>query len=135
MGCSNSGLGSNQKWHIGTTVRAILLTDTNVVKQVGEHIYPIVAAENTDGDFIVYTRVKYTKSSVKMGVYQDVCQVAVTAVADNYDNSMNLACAIDNALTGQHILSDGTKLRISLLDGSETFEDNKYLQTLLFNIE
>ena len=78
---------------------------------------------------------KYTKSSVKNGVYNDVCEVAVTAVADNYDNSMLLACAIDNALTGQHILSDGTKLRISFLDGSEAFEDNKYIQTLLFNIE
>lgn len=135
MGWSNSGLGSNQKWNIGTTIRAILLTDSNVAKQVGNHIYPLVAAENTDGDFIIYTRVKYTKSSVKNGVYNDVCEVAVTAVADNYDNSMLLACAIDNALTGQHILSDGTKLRISFLDGSETFEDNKYIQTLLFNIE
>lgn len=131
----NSALNSYRKWYIGNDIRDILLADEAVYNQVGNHIYPIVAAENTIGDFIVYSRQEYSKSSVKQGVYQDDCKVAVVVVSDNYDNAIALADKIDAALTGTHTINEGVDIDITLFDSSETFEDNKYIETLLFSIK
>lgn len=132
--CYNTGLQSYQKWFVGNDARAIMLADEDIVAQVGQNIYPLVAAEKTVGDFIVYSRSKYGKSDVKMGVYEDECTLAVIAVSDNYDSAIALASKIDNALTGVHQF-DGYKLTIRLEDSTEVFEDNKYIETLLFNIK
>lgn len=132
--CYNTALNSHQKWFVGNDARAIMLADEDIVAQVGQNIYPLVAAEKTVGDFIVYSRSKYGKSDVKMGVYEDDCTLAVIAVSDNYDDAIALASKIDNALTGSHQF-EGYKLTIRLEDSSEVFEDNKYIETLLFNIK
>lgn len=131
----NTALNSYRKWYIGNDIRDILLADDAVSNQVGNHIYPIVAAENTIGDFIVYSRQEYTKASVKQGVYQDDCKVAVVAVSDNYDNAIALADKIDLALTGKHTINQSVDVEITLADSSETFDDNKYIETLLFQIK
>ena len=70
MPCFNSALGSYQKWFIGNVVRSILVADEEVSEQVGNKVFPLVAPENTVGDFIVYSRQKYAKDTVKTGVYQ-----------------------------------------------------------------
>lgn len=135
MGCYNNGLGSYQKWFIGNDIRAILLKDDEVVNQVGTNIFPLIAPESTEGDFIIYMRNKYNKSAVKMGVYQDECEVAVVGISDNYDSAISLASKIDNALSGQHTLENGVRLQITLSDSTEVFEDDKYIETLVFNIK
>ena len=132
----NRALNSYQKWHIGNDIRDILLADSGVSSQVSsEHIYPLVAPENTKGDFIVYLRQKYAKEMVKQGVYEDDCEVAVIGVSDNYDNAVDLAEKIDNALTGTHTNEDGKRIDITLVDSTEVFEDNKYIETLVFKIK
>ena len=135
MGTYNTGLNSYQKWFIGNDIRAILLNDEESVKHVGDNIYPIIASENTVGDFIVYVRNKYTKSAVKMGVYQDECEVAVIGISDNYDSAIALASKIDNALSGLHTLENGVRIQITLSDSTETFDDDKYIETLVFTIK
>lgn len=135
MGCYNTGLGSYQKWFIGNDIRAILLNDEEIVNQVGNNIFPLIAPENTYGDFIIYLRQKYNKSMVKMGVYQDECEVALVGISDNYDSAIALASKIDNALSGQHTLENGVKIQITLADSTETFDDDKYIETLVFNIK
>jgi hypothetical protein len=131
----NTALNSYRKWFIGNDIRDILLADDAVRGQVGNHIYPIVAAEGTIGDFIVYSRQEHSKDLVKAGVYQDICKVAVVAVSDNYDNAIGLADKIDLALTGSHINDQGVTIDITLADSTEIFEDNKYIETLLFTIK
>lgn len=131
----NTSLNSYRKWRVGNDIRDILLADSGVTAQVGAHIYPIVAAEGTDGDFIVYSRQEYSKSSVKQGVYEDRCRVAVVAISDNYDRAIDLADSIDLALTGTHINKDNVSIEIYLEDSTETYEDNKYIETLLFRIK
>lgn len=135
MGCYNNGLGSYQKWFIGNDIRTILLKDEDIVNCVGNNIFPIIAPEKTEGDFILYVRNKYTKSAVKMGVYQDECEVAVIAISDNYDSAIALASMIDRTLTGPHTLDNGVRLQITLADSTETFDDDKYIETLVFNIK
>ena len=131
----NTALNSYQKWFIGNDIRDILLSDSGITEQVSaEHIYPLVAPENTKGDFIVYLRQKYSKDTVKAGVYSDDCEVAVIGISDNYDNAIALASKIDNALTGTHRIGE-EKLDILLIDSTEVFEDNKYIETLVFRIK
>lgn len=121
---------------MGNVIRDILLADPQIYEQVGNHIYPIVAAENTKGDFIVYLRQKYSKLVAKQGVYQDECEVAVIAISENYDDALRLADNIDAALTGTHINDeDGCRVDILLADSTETYEDNKYIETLVFSIK
>lgn len=132
--CRNTALNSLQKWDIGNRVRTILLADADIAAMVGQNIYPIVAPENTDGDFIVYRRESYSKSGTKMGVTEDNCIVAVTAISDSYDDSVAMASAIDNALYGEHN-DNGAKFICTLEDSSETYDDDKYIQTLLIKIK
>lgn len=133
MFCDLSGC---RKWFIGDAIRDILLADVDVYHQVGNHIYPIVAAENTKGDFIVYLRQKYGRSYVKQGIYEDECEVAVIAVSESYDNAVQLASNIDAALSGTHTNDeDGCRVDILLADSTESFEDNKYIETLVFSIK
>lgn len=132
--CKNICLKSYQKWKIGNDVRTILLSNPDLVAMVGEDIYPLVAPEGTEGSFILYQRGKYTKQYTKMGVYEDECNLIITAISDNYDNALDLASEIDNTLTGVH--SDGDiKFEMRLSDSEETFEDDKYLETLVFTIK
>ena len=135
MGYWNTGLGSLQKWKIGNEIRTILLSNQDIINQVGNNVYPIIAPEGTDADFILYKRIQYSKLTVKQGVYEDRCELAVIAVCDNYDNSIDLASKIDNALTGKHLLENGYRLEIVLSDSTETYEDNKFIQTLTFTIK
>lgn len=135
MACFNTGLNSYQKWFIGNDIRALLLKNEEVINQVGTNIFPLIAPENTSGDFIVYMRNKYNKTAVKQGIYQDECEVAVVGISDNYDDALALASKIDNALTGQHTLDNGVRLMITLADSTETFDDDKYIETLIFTIK
>lgn len=132
--CYNTCYNSNQKWFIGNLVREILLADKDIKKAVKSNIYPLVAPEGVHGDFIIYERLKYSKSAVKTGIYQDTCIVMVTAISDNYDNGLALASYIDNALTGYHTLKDGTKIKMELTDSSESFNDNKFMEIIEFKI-
>ena len=133
--CYNSGCGSYQKWRIGNDVRSILLANSGITAQVGQNIFPLIAPENVKGDFIIYQRDKYSKQTTKMGVYEDDCQLVVVAVAESYDDALNLAELIDNTLTGKHIKDDGTRITIDLVDSTEAYEDLKYIETLLFKIK
>lgn len=131
----NTGLNSYQKWFIGNDIRALLLKNEEIVNQVGSNVFPLIAPENTIGDFIVYMRNKYNKNAVKQGIYQDECEVAVVGISDNYDDALALASKIDNALTGLHTLDNGVRLMITLADSTETFDDDKYIETLIFTIK
>lgn len=128
-------IGSCPKWFIGNAIRDILVSDFDVFEQVGNHIYPLVAPENTKGDFIVYLRQKYGRESVKQGIYEDVCEVAVIAISEDYDRACELVLNIDSALSGRHRIDSECSVDITLVDSTESFEDNKYIETLVYSIK
>lgn len=130
----NTACGSEQKWRAGTLVRNILITNSGLTSLVGEDIFPIIAPVGTLGNFIVYRRDKYAKEYTKTCVINETCQVIVSAVADDYDTAIDIAEMIDNTLTGTHTTEDGKRFNLRLLDASEDFNDNKYVEALLFEI-
>ena len=130
----NTNLGSFRKWKIGSEIRNILLQDEAIGKMVGTKVYPVVAPEGTEDEFIVYRREKYSKEVVHQGVYMDSVLISVTTVSDSYDTAAEIADKIDLALIGEHITKDKKKIRIQLEDSSEGFADNKYYQSLVLRV-
>ena len=117
------------KFKITTVVRALILANQEIAALIGSRIFPVIAPEKTEGDFIVYYRDEYSKDRTKMGISGQTCKIIVAAVSSDYDTSQDLADLIDETLDGVH---DG--VTIHLEDSTESFEDGKYIQVLVFSI-
>lgn len=122
----------NNMFKITTEVRAILLASDSIKDVVGEKIFPVIAPENTKGDFIVYQRDGYKQGSTKFGVYQQMPIVNVIAVSERYERSQEMASLIYDTLSGDFANPD---IHIELEDSTEDFIDNKYIQVLQFSIK
>lgn len=122
----------NNMFKITTEVRAILLASDSIKNIVGEKIFPVIAQENTKGDFIVYQRDGYKQDSTKFGVYQQMPIVNVIAVSERYERSQEMASLIYDTLSGDFANPD---IHIELEDSTEDFIDNKYIQVLQFSIK
>ena len=107
---------------IATEIRAILLSSEDIKEAIGEKVFPIIAPENTVGDFIAYQRDSYKQDSTKFGIYQQVPIVNVVAISENYDRSQHLASLIYDTLSGDFADPD---IHIELEDSTEDFIDNK----------
>lgn len=117
---------------VTTEVRSILLASKEITAALDDKIFPIIAPENTDGDFIVYQRDGYKQDFTKMGIANQVPFVNVTAVSESYNRSQDLASLIYDTLSGDFKNPD---LHIQLEDSTEDFIDNKYIQVLQFSIK
>ena len=124
-------MSAESKFKITTKVRAALLNTPAISAMVGTQVFPIVAPKDTPGDFIIYQRDEYSKDYTKMGISSQRCRVYVNAISEDYDSSQELAYQINEALEGKHT---DMNMDIKLIDSTEDFEDGKYLQVLLFEI-
>lgn len=116
---------------ITTEIRGILLESKDISTVIGRKIYPIVAPDGTDGDFIVYQRDGYQQEYSKMGVARQIPIVYVSVISDNYDRSNQIASLIYSALEGSF---KNPTMTIHLEDSTEDYVDNKYVQVLQFSI-
>lgn len=117
---------------ITTEMRTILLDSEKIKSLIDEKVFPIIAPESTDGDFIVYQRDGFKQDTTKFGVSCQTPFVNVTAVSGDYDRSQDLASLIYDALSGDFTNPD---MYIQLEDSTEDFIDNKYIQVLQFSIK
>lgn len=118
---------------VTTEIRALLLASEDITVAIGEKVYPIIAPENTEGDFIVYQRDGYKQDYTKMGVADQIPLVNVTAVSESYDRSQELASLIYDTISGDFRCPD-MDIHIQLEDSTEDFIDNKFIQILQFSI-
>ena len=125
-------MSAESKFKITTKVRAALLDKPEIAAMVGIQIFPVVAPKDTKGDFIIYQRDEYSKDYTKMGISEQSCRVYVNAISEDYDRSQELAYQINECLEGKH---PDLGMDVWLVDSTEDFEDNKYIQVLLFEIK
>lgn len=127
---------AESKFKVTTFLRQLLLADDKIVSFIDDKIFPIVAPKDTEGDFIIYQRDGYSKERTKMGVASQAAQVYVNVWSDDYDRSQEIAFLINECLEGTFKDTDDPDLSttIKLTDSSEDFEDDKYIQILLFEI-
>lgn len=122
---------AGSKISITNRVRNILLSSSEVRGYVGEKIFPLIAPEGTDGDFILYQRDQYRIDRTKMGICRQEAKVFINIVSANYDRSQQIAEAVFNCLDGEF----GNPVTvIHLEDSTEDYTDGKYVQVLLFSI-
>lgn len=117
------------KFKISTSARQILMHNEQVSTLVGSRIYPCVAPEDTDEDYIVYFRDAYGISDTKMGIYAQKADVVFTVISDDYERAQDIAEAVFNALNGQQ-----GDTKYELKDSTEDYIDKKYTQILVFEI-
>lgn len=113
-------------------IRSILLNNGDISAMVGRKVFPVIAPENTDGDFIVYQRDGFREEYTKMGVATQAPVVFVIAVSEDYERSQQLASLIYGALSGEW---KDPYMLIRLEDSTEDFADKKYIQVLQFSIK
>lgn len=111
-----------------------LLSVDSIKSVVNNKVYPLIAPLNTSFPYIVFQRTS-TPYGTKDNVYQDNVNIEIIAVSDNYDKSVELAELIRNELEGKRNITV-EEFRIStikLIDSSESYSNDAYLQSLTFN--
>lgn len=111
-----------------------LLSTDNIKSVVNNKVYPLIASLNTTFPYIVFQRTS-TPYNSKDNIYQDNVNIEIIAVSDNYDKSVELAELIRNELEGKrNITVEGFRIAsIKLIDSSESYSNDAYLQSLTFN--
>jgi hypothetical protein len=115
-----------------TEVRSLLIADDTIKSFVTSKIYPIVAPEGTDGDFIFYQRDGTKTEETKEGISDVSVTVNVGVVSESYFSSQQIAMAIYKCLVGDYT---GDISKIRLQDSTEDIVDKKYIQILQFTIK
>ena len=124
------------KWHAGDWMREILLSSEEIVKLVGDYVYPCIAPENTDENFYVYSRTEYKREVVKLDtvIQEDTATILLRAVSDDYDTSITMAELSDEVLSGLHRNDDGVVIKFRLVNSKEGFDGFQYFQDLFFAV-
>ena len=125
------------KFSVCTLIRERLLSDEKLKELVGTQIYPIVAPENTHGNYIVYVRDEYSIDRTKTGIAFHNCSVCISCVSSSYDESQKIADAVFQCLDGKYkINSEQHNINaIEMIDSTEDYDGDVYIQTLSFSIK
>ena len=119
-----------------TAIKAVvkILREDDGIRSFGveDKIFPLVAPEGTDGDFLAYQRDGYERQDTKRGIALQRSIFYIIAVSMDYDRSLSLAEAVYTALEGDH---PDENVRIRMEDYSEEYVDKKFLQVLRFSIQ
>lgn len=124
---------SEHKIKIAQVIRNILLENNDVVNLIDDKIVPVIASEDTEGDFVTYKRFSYSQEfQTKMGLTSEKCQILIEAISEDYDRALEIGYVISNYLVRDWRDPD---MRISIEDSDEDYKDKKFYQIFLFNVE
>lgn len=125
------------KFSVCTLIRERLLNDEKIKELVDSRIYPIIAPENTQGNYIVYVRDEYSIDRTKTGIVFHNCIVFISCVSSSYDESQEIADAVFQCLDGKYkINTEAHNINaIELVDSTEDYDGDVYIQTLSFSIK
>ena len=118
---------------IGKAIKT-LLVDGLSKTSIKNKIYPLIADETTTFPFIVYRRSSITTVSDKDYSNDSAC-IQIMIAANNYAESVELAEQVRTSLVHKKGIIQTIPVEdISLVDGSEEFIDNTFVQNLIFKI-
>lgn len=124
---------SEHKVKIAQVIRGLLLQNNDVLTLVDDKIVPVIACEDTEGDFVTYKRFSYSQEfQTKMGLTSEKCQILIEAISEDYDRALEIGYVISNYLVRDWRDPD---MRISIEDSDEDYKDKKFYQIFLFNVE
>lgn len=118
---------------IGKAIKSLLVNGLSKTS-INNKIYPLIADENTTFPFIVYRRSSITTVSDKDYSNDSAC-IQIMIAANNYAESVELAEQVRTSLVHKKgIIQNISVEDITLIDGSEEFIDNMFVQNLIFKI-
>ena len=110
-------------------IRGVLLDDASIVEAVGDNVFPLVADEGTEGDYITLQRDGFIQDTTKMGVARRDPYVYVCVVSADSQRSQDIAGLVVKALEGRYT---DPEMEIRLEDDTEEYEAGKYIQDMKF---
>ena len=110
-------------------IRGVLLDDASFVEAVGDNVFPLVADEGTEGDYITLQRDGFIQDTTKMGVARRDPYVYVCVVSADSQRSQDIAGLVVKALEGRYT---DPEMEIRLEDDTEEYEAGKYIQVMKF---
>lgn len=118
----------------GKIIRKMLLADPKIAGIVSR-VFPVVV-DMARLPYIAYRRISHVPSPYKVG-NADAANVEVLIFAADYDSSVEIAEAVRAALDcRQGDAGDGLKMRnCTFTDGAEDWQDDAYVQRLVFTIK
>lgn len=118
----------------GEIIRKILLADTEVSSRT-KKIFPVII-DKAVLPYIYYRRTAFMQNPVKSGRGAGTVTMEVSCYTAKYEEGVNLAEAVFNALDGVEGTSGDLVMRsCCLTDSSESWEDDAYLQNMIFTIK
>lgn len=122
---------------IGKAVYQLLSSDTGVTEKVENRIYPLIADQGTIYPFIIYKRTGIEPMTSKdRFICSEVTSVDVIIASDRYDESIEVAELVKDALIGKNGIYSGIKITdIDMISADEDYIEDTFIQNLTFNIK
>lgn len=97
-------------------------------------VYPIVAEKSAIFPYVVYYRTSIQNiSQNKDGYNEDLYTFEVVILSTKYEESLQIANLVRNSLEKKKLRQDNLQIEsIKLTDGEEGFNENTYIQKLVF---
>lgn len=118
----------------GEIIRAVLTSDPEVTARA-KKVYPVVE-DTAELPYVVYRRTQLDQGQVKGRRGNDNVTIEVLCYTKGYTEGVELAEAVRDALDNKTAESDGLVMRSCYLtDSEEAWQDDAYLQVLVFNVK
>ena len=119
----------------GIVIREIL-TANDAVRKITQKVFPVVA-DKAVLPYVAYRRTQLSTESVKNGMPADTTFMEVICYAGSYNESVDLAEAVRDALDCRQYSSDTGLLMRScrLTDSEEGWLNDAYMQQLIFEVK
>ena len=118
----------------GEIIRAVLTSDPKVTARA-KKVYPVVE-DTAELPYVVYRRTQLEQGLVKGRRGNDNVTIEVLCYTKGYTEGVELAEAVRDALDNKTAESDGLVMRSCYLtDSEEAWQDDAYLQVLVFNVK
>lgn len=113
-----------------------VLTNNPAVKVRANKVFPVVV-DNAELPYIVYRRALLQQNPVKAGMAgADTVTIEVLCFTKGYSDGVEMAEAVRGALDGRQYSTEDLAMRSCMLtDSEELWQDDAYVQKLVFSIK
>lgn len=128
MGVSKSSLSA------GEIIRDVLVNNAEVAARA-KKVFPVVE-DSAELPYIVYRRTQLEQEPAKGRRGADTVGIEILCYTQHYTEGVELAEAVRDALDGAQGEKDGLVMRSCYLaDSEEAWQDDAYVQQLVFNVK
>lgn len=122
---------------VGKAIYNILSNDAKIIDSVEHKIYPLIADTGTTFPHNVYRRTGIEPSDSKdRFIYSENTYVEVVIASDKYNESIEIADLVKDALQGKKGNYSGINIHdIRMTNADEDYIEDTFIQNLTFNIK